>query len=694
MECTDPLKEELRQTMLNQELVFRTQVYELHRLYGIQKTLMEEFKQELASFNLMKRSPQSTSAPLKTAGYDILVTGRTFSAATGANSMWPGNQKFWEEQHQNLHYKRWYGYHDITRRRLDLHLSADEFISNTDDRIPEKGSIWNSFKAPTGLQSPLHVERVSDLKDVKLSLSTRENICRKSEDGKKKCWIPLDVIDLEDPSSCFSENNAYPVVPSSCAASCSSQGSKRNLTHGMTDSIDFGASCARALSFGSGFNGQQCETLTTDFIERNQLSASCRAFELDLNKVQVDSSSCFSNNSVVLNSISGLSGVSQQIDLLSSVDPSLASSSSRKSSIDCIVENPIVHRQDGSVLNLSLINSADKIGESLSKEGAKCRGADGSKVELIDLETLSGLSFHAGEKPFIHRSEPRNESIGLQPRTLADLSCDEDQLDAAVAQVKLGDAENIVFSRPCQRKITAEDLNLSDSCKCDNNADNQSSSIRTMQSGIECGDSHLSTSDETQKASLLSQVEGSPLGEPDQRSSDSTESNHQYIDQKEQAEVDELVQRAAELLVCIALENPVNQQDGSMKVASEDLQMEYNEPRHSCDSYEAIVLELTECSPEEYSVTSKAFDVSESDKRDFSYRLKRGTRMRDFQKDILPGLSTLSRHEICEDINIMESVIRSREYRKMRSKMDDIGAWSKTRRSRRTRTNYGRRYYA
>ncbi|GAB4857051.1 hypothetical protein Ancab_014962 [Ancistrocladus abbreviatus] len=695
-ECANTFKEESRQRMVNQELVFRTQVYELHRLYGIQRTLMEEFKQkEFESCNLMESHPQLTSAPLKTSGYDIRVTEGPFPAATGGNSTWPRKQKFWEEQKPNLHYKQWNGCHDVTQRPLDLHLSADEFINNVDQGLPERGTFRNSFEAPTGFQSPLQVDKVSDLKDVKLSLSIRDNIIRRSGDGKKNYWITHDVIDLEDPSLSFSNNNAYSVAPAGCAASSSSRIAKGDLVHWVSNSIDIGANCPRRSAYGSGFNGQHSETPSTDFFKKSQLSTSCRALDLDLNRVQLDTSSYFSNKSIVLNSVCGSSGASQQVDCWRSGDPSLVSTSSVKINTNYLVENPIICQEDDAVMNFSLIDGEDRGRETLTKEGAEYKGANGGEVEIIDLESVSGLSY-AVEKPIIHGSEPRNESIGSQPKTSGEHSCDEHQMNAVGEQVKLEeDMENIVFSHPCQVQMTAEDHNLSGSCKCDNNVDNQSSSIRTMQSGIECGDSHLSTSDETQKASLQSQVEESPLGESDQRSSDSTESNHQYIDKKRQAEVDELVQAAAELLICISLESPVNQRDGSIKVASEELQIEdHDVPQYSCDSYEAIVLTLKESSLEECSVTSKAFEVSESDKRDFGYRLKRGTRMRDFQKDILPGLSTLSRHEICEDINIMESVIRSREYRKMRSQMDDGGAWSKTRRNRRTRTNYCRRYYA
>ncbi|KAK9733306.1 hypothetical protein RND81_04G059000 [Saponaria officinalis] len=43
--CSGLLKERLKQTMIDQELVFIGQVFEHHRLYGIQIAIIEEIKQ-------------------------------------------------------------------------------------------------------------------------------------------------------------------------------------------------------------------------------------------------------------------------------------------------------------------------------------------------------------------------------------------------------------------------------------------------------------------------------------------------------------------------------------------------------------------------------------------------------------------------------------------------------------------------
>ncbi|KAF2313061.1 hypothetical protein GH714_008985 [Hevea brasiliensis] len=87
------------------------------------------------------------------------------------------------------------------------------------------------------------------------------------------------------------------------------------------------------------------------------------------------------------------------------------------------------------------------------------------------------------------------------------------------------------------------------------------------------------------------------------------------------------------------------------------------------DSFELITLNLTESNVDDNSVSSKPFEVNDMELKDLGSKLRRGRRMKDFQREILPSLASLSRHEILEDINIMEGVLRSREYRKFRAKM-------------------------
>ncbi|GAB2274135.1 hypothetical protein Dimus_008907 [Dionaea muscipula] len=602
--CTDSFKETLRQKMLNQEVVFRMQLFELHRLYRTQMNLMEECKpMDLESCYVKIKSTSSTSYNLiDQAMYSGLMKDTPFTTSRGAISMQPMREDLLEKQYQ-IHYNSWFRCPDFKQRPLDLQLPADEFISHiNDDYFHGNETRRNPFEAPYKLKTnSLIVDKVSDFKDPKFSLGIRDGTIKKSEHGKNKCRaIPHDVIDLEDPSFSLPSKNRHSTFSSGLASSSFTPCAQRHLGHEFTGcryTADIGPSCFRQASISSGFCRQQTEQKpSTDFSNKKTLSLSRKAIDLDLNMPllqEVDTSPSFSDNSTVLNPVNG-------------------PSSSKSVSVQAqAVDHPV----------------------------------NGSKLEIIDLEL---------PPPSGHGPELKNESAGS-------------------VQVNL--------------EKTADNNNNNNVVSSDD------SSIRTMQSGIDCGDSHVEES-------------RSPLGDG-------------CIDEKEEeAVVDEFVQAAAETILCISSSEIM------AAMADDDHQVQDNEENrgeNSSDSYELLVLKRTESGPEDYEVSSSkatvvaAGELEEKKKKRGSpsspspspspsplpspspYKLKRGTRMRDFQKDILPALSSLLRHEICEDVSIMENAIRSREYKKMKSKMGNAnndGTWCTSVRSRRSRTNYRRRYYA
>lgn len=157
------------------------------------------------------------------------------------------------------------------------------------------------------------------------------------------------------------------------------------------------------------------------------------------------------------------------------------------------------------------------------------------------------------------------------------------------------------------------------------------------------------------------------------------------------SEVDVLTHNAAISLIHFSSQSPISSIN---RVRSNEIENEEKEqPQRSLDSYESIVLKLAESEMDDYCASSRPFEVEEMDKRDCGIKLTRGRRIKDFQKDILPGLSSLSGREIWEDVNIMERAIRSREYKKQRSKMANGVNWFTPVRSRRSKLNYVCRKY-
>ncbi|KAF3609727.1 hypothetical protein DY000_02045165 [Brassica cretica] len=143
-------------------------------------------------------------------------------------------------------------------------------------------------------------------------------------------------------------------------------------------------------------------------------------------------------------------------------------------------------------------------------------------------------------------------------------------------------------------------------------------------------------------------------------------------DNEEQEELSEVIQTAAESLVHISTVSYQNQDLGS-KPVSRTSSLECC----SCDSYELHTLGISETNTEEdLCVSSMAMDelnnITRDGNKEMGLKLRRGRRMKHFQKEILPNLTSLSRHEIHEDINILEAVLRSREYKKMQGKTKDI----------------------
>ncbi|CAH2048036.1 unnamed protein product [Thlaspi arvense] len=149
----------------------------------------------------------------------------------------------------------------------------------------------------------------------------------------------------------------------------------------------------------------------------------------------------------------------------------------------------------------------------------------------------------------------------------------------------------------------------------------------------------------------------------------------------EQEDSSEVIQIAAECLLHISAVSLSQSKDFTLKPGSrpnsssqdqerlDKLEKVNEEPGRSCDSFELRTLGISETVLEDVCcVSSKSKDEVMSSEKEVGVKLRRGKRMKNFQKEILPGLLSLSRHEIREDINILETVLRSREYKKMQGK--------------------------
>ncbi|KAL0324442.1 UNVERIFIED_CONTAM: hypothetical protein Scaly_2411300 [Sesamum calycinum] len=227
----------------------------------------------------------------------------------------------------------------------------------------------------------------------------------------------------------------------------------------------------------------------------------------------------------------------------------------------------------------------------------------------------------------------------------------------------------------CQELLEGTDSNRSPvSCKSDGTTDDISSNTRTR----ECG---IGTSNSNVLASVLQNSESSLVTKKPVEHNVATSMEMKSQSYPEKEEVDIMLELKDHVL--------------EPQKVKENRNVVKDVPQSSSESYEAIVLNQRECSAEEYCMSSTPFEVSSSDKNGHGVKLRRGRRMKDFQKEILPSMSSLSRQEICEDIKIMELAIRSREYKKYRSKTANRNDCFSSARSKRSRLSYvGRRYYS
>lgn len=143
--------------------------------------------------------------------------------------------------------------------------------------------------------------------------------------------------------------------------------------------------------------------------------------------------------------------------------------------------------------------------------------------------------------------------------------------------------------------------------------------------------------------------------------------------------LDNIILKAAEMLLSMSSENPLHSLDQLANHGQAESEFtEGNDQPRSSDSFEIMTLKLPEEVTDVSSICATQID-NETRKDVCGVRLRRGTRLRDFQKDILPGMVSLSRHEICEDLYAIKH-----EFRKKRSRKVLEDNWLRPVRSRRS----------
>lgn len=142
---------------------------------------------------------------------------------------------------------------------------------------------------------------------------------------------------------------------------------------------------------------------------------------------------------------------------------------------------------------------------------------------------------------------------------------------------------------------------------------------------------------------------------------------------------------AAETLVSMFASTSAWLADGPGSNSETDTEDARQEPAPSLNSFEESILSLEDIKDDGESIPVTAPD---KDGPPCGIKLKRGRGLRDFQREILPGLVSLARHEICDDLHSIGYEIR--KTRSRRSPGDEGSPPTRMRLPRRCSTAWNR----
>lgn len=399
---------------------------------------------------------------------------------------------------------------------------------------------------------------------------------------------------------------------------------------------------------------------------------------LDLNK---DDSSCYSNGPIMAHPSTESSSVASVNGLVGRQDDgSPCSIFQTKEYSKCSKNTSDMLPQDGArkFLFIDLNSNCEKM--ELSLGDSQVNKLSGNEVDLAfeDVSKPKTAHYEVSGKEKIDFCSNNGSSLEFSRSNIH--KCEATRM----VNHEKGKQEDIEVSNsnPCQIifKDGHGDLS-SDSGKTPHCVDNED----TAKSEVELG--NPSSTDELFENRIGSEVPILEMvsDEQNQRSLCRIEVKHQCFKNEDSDAVDVLIQEAAQSLLRISLDNSACYKTRSTKdEGSQEFETKKENPEIS-DFFELMTL-LTETSADAF--PSKPHEVNFLEKKDCGVNIRRGRRLKNFQKDILPGLASLSRHEIREDINIMEGVLRSREYKKMRAGMADGQSWRTPRKSRRSQVNH------
>ncbi|KAH6818104.1 hypothetical protein C2S51_001707 [Perilla frutescens var. frutescens] len=642
------LQKVLTRTMLDHEDIFKNQVLELHRLYKSQTILMkEDFK--VGSGGFPHSIVGSFPANFK---YESSSAEMRSNEVHAIQSLGSVKNRCLKEYGDTLKHRQ---------LSLDLELACSHHTIDNKD--------LSSYCIAPGVSAlikhGIYDDNYSSNKALKLSLGADADAQsdRKACNNKIVSSPSLQAIHLEGssngkdlftiPACTYATLATHSGAKNEFETSCSFRIRKSDDFNWISQSQSLTVGMENFLEQKHLYQGvEQCrEDLSCkNMVARRKLFTSHEVGELDLNKALPDESSVNPIDPRIFNSSQyTFSGVSH--NAISDHGQATSFTVLGRSNNNCSTQSSALTQHEITTSTVMTSPSKD-VSEHISI----------SKLCSVDFSSVG--EFLSGNKDTVNGSKnfiPENAVCGISS---PEKSCQRMSLSEMYVEKKK--EKKLHTYNLIQELLEGADSNRSPtSCKSDYNTDDASSNRKTELGVIEL----LNV-----PPSMLKSPESSVVGKEhvEQNVKRILETKSQYSGPKKEelaAEVETTVRMGAVSLIyfsCLARNQDHNSPESKKRKKSCSAEREM--PESSSESYESIMLKQADCSVDEYCVSSTPSEAMCLDKKGNGVKLKRGRRMKDFRKEILPSLASLSRHEISEDIKIMELALRSRDFKKYNSK--------------------------
>lgn len=597
----------LKQEMLKHEFIFRNQVKELHHLYWTQKKLMNEF--QLKMFN--SHPPSCSSLVALTGSKDSEDKRSAFLISSQAMEMWnslsPNVGALGEFKGHSL------GVLKNQEIDFNLHFPADDFI-----RGDSKNHL--AFCHP-------RISQVHFTVDGSLGGFNEENsLYNSSIKGKKTIDMEESVVLKyhDTPDMDFSDSFRAPMLidadlfGSNTRIPCGqvSLSILENQMHQMPSAIHLneendGRMQEHKPVFSPFGLDSSCVTTSANQPRRKHLAS---PILFDLNepfKHDEQTNSC-----PVVDSI--------EHNLISSANTAVKTSCDTRgvNSLDSKLDLNIKTDSDDSSRNSAGMTFDCHIPEECCEK--TMQGSTDSYQVFACINTVSVSSMNL--------SKQVKDDVGSLPDNLQSTAHSDIDIKGQDSNVTSSNSTNLpqtvinrdLITKPANNELSEEDTSSS----------HEAQVLNAHSRKDVCSSLERSADDSTT----------TQLSYP--------QNNCSYVGKFKPEEHGAAVSAAAKILIDISLgcsTIPIEPTDvfPVLEPESNDIS---SLPQYSSDSFECMTLQLSEVQSEDHCSAVNLPRVSETGRNGSGLRLRRGRGFRDFQKEILPGLLTLSRHEICEDL--------------------------------------------